>query len=59
MNLYKWDFGRQQGIADGDTGMGKGCWINNDEINLGFVSLMNQFNNFVFCIVLMKIKLMV
>ena len=59
MNLYKWDFGCQQGIANGNAGMGKGSWINNDEINLGFVSLMNQFNNLMFCVVLMKIELMV
>jgi len=59
MNLYKWEPGCQQGIADGDAGMGKSCRVNNDEINLGFVCLMYQFNNLMFCVVLMEIELMV
>jgi len=58
MNLYKWDSGCQQCVADGDAGMGKRSWIDNDEVNFAVVSLMNQLNDLVFCVVLMKIKLM-
>lgn len=58
MNLYEWDPGCQQCVTNGDAGMGKSCRINNDEINTGVISLMYQFYNLVFCVVLMKVKLM-
>ncbi len=58
MYFYKRDSGRQQGIANGDAGMREGCWINNDEIDVVGIGLMNQFHDFVFGIVLMKIQLM-
>jgi len=59
MNLYKWDFGRQQCIANGDAGMSKGGRVDDNEIDLGLISLMYQFYYLVLCIALMKIKLMV
>jgi hypothetical protein len=59
MNLYKWDLGCQQRIANGDAGMGECCRVNNDEIDMGMVSLMYQFYNLVLCVVLMEVKLMI
>ena len=59
MNLYKWDLGCQQRVTNGNAGMSKGCRVDNDEVNMGLVSLMYQFYNFVFCIALMKVKLMI
>jgi len=58
MNLYKWDLGCQQRVANSDAGMSEGCRVNNDEINAGLVSRMDQFYNFVFCVALMEVKLM-
>ena len=58
MNFYKWDLGRQQGVTNGNAGMSKGGRVNNDEIDLGLVSLVYQFYNLVFGVVLMKVKMM-